>query len=333
MQGLYLLALAGLFVFVAFRFEVGCDWSGYINQFQVFGDIPVADIPRQSDPLWVALFALQRQLELPYPWINVAAAALFFVGVHVLARRQQDPFAFLLLLFPVLIVNMPMSGIRQAAAIGVMCIAFAAFIDRKLIRFVVLTLVAAGLHTSAIVFLVFAPLVQGNYSKTRLLFALLLAIPGAMALQSTEAANIAVARYIDSGADAAGAVFRAAFLGVTSVFALVTLRHAWEETFPEDYKFMTVGALTMALPLALIPFSSVIADRIGYYLVPVQIMIFARLPYLPLRTNRQLYIAAPYIGLLLMFAVWTSRSSLFAQCYLPYRTWLFGFPEATYPFL
>ena len=69
---------------------------------------------------------------LPLPSFAISlSSAIFFLGVHVLARRQPDPLGFLVLLFPILIINMPMSGIRQGAAIGLLCIAFVAFIDRR----------------------------------------------------------------------------------------------------------------------------------------------------------------------------------------------------------
>ena len=40
--------------------------------------------------------------------------------------------------FPILVINMPMSTIRQAAAIGIMCFAYNAFNDRRSILFVFL---------------------------------------------------------------------------------------------------------------------------------------------------------------------------------------------------
>lgn len=75
----------------------------------------------------------------------------------MLARRQPDPLGFLVLLFPILIINMPMSGIKQGAAIGLICIAFAAFIDKKLFWFTAWTLLASTIHNSAIVFLLLIP--------------------------------------------------------------------------------------------------------------------------------------------------------------------------------
>lgn len=329
---LYSALLLALFLFSAFRFEVGCDWTGYINQFATFNALSLPDAFEQREPLWTSLFVIQNWLGLPYPWINVASSAIFFCGIDRLARRQPDPLAFLILLFPVLILNMPMSGIRQASAIGMMCIAFVAFIDRKLMRFIVLTIVAAGLHSSAIVFLLLAPLVRGSYSKTRLALTGVLALPGALALLSTGAAETATSRYVATSIDAAGAAFRVGLLALSAVFFFAQLRRKWAENFPGDVKLVVIGSLAMLALAALLPISSVISDRLGYYFIPIQTMILARLPFLPFHGNRQLISALPYLGLFVVLAVWVYSSSLFAQCYLPYQTWLFGFPAARYLF-
>ena len=130
---LYYPLVIALFIFVAFRFEVGCDWTGYFNQFSLYNIMPLDTILKEQEPLWKGLFAIQNSLDLPYPWINVFSAVIFFSGVHSLARRQPNPLAFWVLLFPILIINIPMSAIRQASAIGVICAALVAFIDQKLL--------------------------------------------------------------------------------------------------------------------------------------------------------------------------------------------------------
>lgn len=331
-RALYYPVLLLLFLFSAFRFEVGCDWTGYLNQFNHYTLLTFSEVLKEPEPIWVGLFVLQDRLGLSYPWINVFSSLIFFAGAHFLAGRQPDPLAFIILLFPILIVNMPMSGIRQAAAIGVMCFAFAAFVDRRMLHFVGLTLLATALHRSAMAFMLLAPLTYGAYSFKRLVFAGLLAVPGALALMSTEAVEVATTRYIDTNIDAAGGAFRAGLLGLTGMFFLLILRRNWAAIFPKDYKLAIIGSLMMLIPIALVPISSVLGDRIGYYLVPIQTMIFARIPYLQLRSNRQLLSAAPYLGLLLVFGVWTFMSSLFQQCYVPYQTWLFGFPEGRYDY-
>lgn len=323
----YGLLLWGLFLFSAFRFAVGCDWFGYLNQFELYGTVPLSEVMATREPAWTAIIAIQTGLGLPYPWLNVITSALFFYGVHRIAQRQPDRLGFLVLLFPVLIINMPMSGIRQGAAIGLMCLAFLAFVDRRLIRFVVLVVLAAGIHSSAAAFLLLAPMVSGGLTRGRMALSALLAIPGGLALLSSDAGVMATTRYVDTGIDAAGAAYRVALLVLTALWFLLFLRRGWAATYPGEYKLVTIGALMMLFLALLLPVSSVIADRLGYYLIPIQAVILARLPFLPLRSGRALAVAAPYLGLLLVLATWALLSSHFQQCYLPYRSWIFGMPE------
>ena len=323
----YWLTLFSLFLFSAYRFEVGCDWPGYLNQYNIYGSIPFTDLAKQAEPLWVGLFTLQVWLGLDYPWINVFSSLIFFAGAHVMARRQPNPLAYLVLLFPVLVINMPMSGIRQGAAIGVMFIAFLAFADRALIRFIVLTIIAAVFHSSALVFLLLAPLVTGKYSRQRLLLAAILAVPGAFFMAGGEVADVFVNRYVNTGVDAAGAIFRVGVLSLSALYFFLFLRRKWRRVFPVDFKLVMIGSLMMFGAFALLPISTVIADRLAYYLIPIQTIMFARIPYFRWRSGRTLHIVFPYALLLSLFVVWTALSELFRLCYLPYQTWLFGYPE------
>lgn len=327
----YWLVLLFLFAFSAFRWEVGCDWSGYLHQFMI-AERQADQTPLLSgqDGLWWWILARLSATGFAYPWVNVVSSAIFFAGVHVLARRQPDPLAFLVFLFPVLILNMPMSGIRQGAAIGVMCVAFAAFVDRRPLHFAAWTALASLMHSSALVFLLLAPLAQGRYSKQRLLLGGILALPGLAFLLAGDSAQLATSRYLNTGTDAAGGIFRAALLGLTGAYFLLILRRGWLREFPQDYGLAHLGALMMLTMPAIVLVSSVIGDRIGYYLVPIQAMIFARIPVLPMRSNRTLHIAMPYLVLILFFVTWTSMSFLFQLCYLPYDTWITGMPEDAY---
>ena len=325
---LYIPLLIALFLFSAFRFEVGCDWTGYLNQYRIYGRLSFSEVLEQPrEVLWVSLFTLQTWLELPYPWINVFSSLIFFVGLHAMARRQPDALAFLVLLFPILIINMPMSGIRQGAAIGVMFLAFNAFVDRKTILFVMFTLLAGALHSSALVFLLLAPLVRGNYSRRRLLLSGILALPGAFLLLQGAAAETASARYIQTDRDAAGAVFRVGLVFITGLYFLMFVRRKWEREFPSDFKLAIIGSFLMILLFLLLPISSIIADRLAYYLLPIQAMMFARVPFLQISNDRKLHVIFPYAMIGITFLVWTAISWHFNRCYIPYQTWLFGFPD------
>ena len=318
----YLITLCVLFIFSGFRYEVGCDWTGYLNQWEIQKNLPLQIALLNSEPLWWAMIELIQSGGFSYPWLNVASSGIFFLGVHVIARRQPDPLGFLILLFPILIINMPMSGIRQAAGIGIICFAIISFIDKRTFWFVTFTLLASTFHNSAIIFLILAPLAGENYSRSRLYLAALLAIPGVVTLLSIDAASAAFSRYIDTDREASGAIFRTGLMSITGLGYFLILRKKWKYKFPQDYQFVTLGALSLCAVIGLIPISTVIADRFSYYLILVQAMIFARIPYLPIRNSKQFYTAAPYLALGLLFIVWTSTSSLFTKCYIPYSSWL-----------
>jgi hypothetical protein len=323
---LYFFVLAALFVFSAFRYQVGCDWSGYYFQYLAAANFDWSSITESLEPIWWAILGWIQSMGWPYPVANIASSAVFFLGVHVLARRQPDPLGFLVLLFPILIINMPMSGIRQGAAIGLVCIAFVAFIDRRPLWFAFWVVVAAGFHSSALIFMLLLPVSTGRYSRGRLMLAAVLAVPGAVFLASGEAAEVATSRYVGTGIDAAGAIFRVGIIGLSAIYFFLFVRKKWLRTWPQDYSLASIGAIGMALAFLLIPVSTVIGDRFAYYLIPIQAMIFARIPFLPFRTNAALHAALPYFTLLLVFIVWSQLSGLFTACYIPYQSWIFGFP-------
>ena len=323
----YGLLLWGVFLFSAFRFAVGCDWFGYLNQFELYGTVPLSEVMATREPVWTAIIAIQTGLGLPYPWLNVITSALFFYGVHRIAQRQPDRLGFLVLLFPVLIINMPMSGIRQGAAIGLICLAFNAFNDRRTLRFVLFVVIASGIHSSAILFLLLAPLAGGGLDRRRLMLAAVLAIPGVIALLGSDAAETATTRYVNTGAEAYGAVYRVLMLILCAVPTLLFWGRSWRQKFPDEHRLVIIGSLGMMGLLVILPISSVIADRMTYYFIPIQAMIFARLPWTRLRQARAFTIAAPYLMLLVVLAGWVLLSGHFQQCYVPYETWLFGTPE------
>lgn len=323
---IYLLVLFSLFVFSAFRYQVGCDWPGYYFQYAAAANFDWSTITSIQEPIWWAILAYINATNLPYPVINIVSSAIFFFGIHILARRQPDPLGFLVLLFPILIINLPMSGIRQGAAIGLICIAFASFIDRRPFRFAIWVMLSAGFHSSAMIFMLLLPLTTGRYTGQRLMLAAFVALPGVYFLTSSDAVELATSRYVGTGVEAFGAAFRVGILGLSAIYFFLFVRKKWLLTWPADYSLASVGAIGMALALLLVPISTVIADRLGYYLVPIQTMIFARLPFLPFGKDLALHSAFPYLGLLLVFTVWTQISGHFEHCYNPYQTWIFGFP-------
>lgn len=312
--------LFSMFIFSGYRYWVGCDWFGYLNQYSIQWNEGYDDAIIRRDPAHWLLMEFLQQNGFGFFELNLVTTFLFLFGLQAFARRQVDPLGFLVLAFPILIINMPMSAIRQAVAIGFLCLALTAFIDRRAMRFMAFLSLGGLFHSSAFLFFVFVPFIHGAYSNRNILMAMALIAPGLFFLASTDSAEVATGRYIAGDIDAAGAMFRASLLIITGLIFLLVLRKPWKKIFPQDYKLASISAAMMMTLVPLILISSVIADRIGYYLIPAQLMIFTRMPYLVQKTSKGFFQMLPYAMLTLTFVVWTQKSAHFDKCYLPYES-------------
>lgn len=318
--GFYWPVLIGLYVFSAFRFEVGCDWGNYLGNFWFQEGRSFQDAVQSINPGHWMLIETLHELGLGYYWLNFVTSAIFFAGLHAVARRSPAPMTILVLAFPVLILNMPMAAVKQAAAIGFLCFAFNAFIDRRMIRFLIWTALAAAFHGSAIVFLMLLPFWSGIYTTRSFIYAGILAIPAAGIILSSDSVEVATTRYIVGDADAGGAIFRVGLLFATGVFYVTMLSKRWAKALPKSHALISLLAFGMIGTAVLIPVSTVIADRLGYFLIVPQLMIFAALPTLYPGRKAMLIKLAPYAALTLLFVAWTLLSSHYRWCYVPYST-------------
>ena len=314
-----------IFIFSAFRFQVGCDWHNYNEQYLGYNQDILNSFSFTGEPFYAALIQALQFFDLSYPWLNVATSFIFFFGVYKLAIRQPDPLATLIFMFPILILNMPMSGIRQGAAIGMMCFAYLAFIDKKIFKYLIFTILASGFHTSALIFLFFIPFLGGNFSYGRIFLAILLGVPGLLLLVSSSFAQIAIERYITNSYEAYGAIYRIFTLVISAIMFLIFFRTQWKEKYEDEYILMMLASLMMLFCMLMVFVSSTIADRIGYFIIPLQAVLFARIPFFKV-SWKIFWVAFPYVIISIIFIAWMAWSSLFQACYLPYNNFLLGVP-------
>jgi len=116
-------------------------------------------------------------------------------------------------------------------------------------------------------------------------------------------------RYIEeyagkSAAVAAGAPFRSAFLALPGAIFLLFLARKWREQSIKDYLLVRLFSYLMAAMFPISFLSSVIGDRFGYYLYPIQLVILARLPLLVTGRYSTTAAFAPYAAEALLLVTW-----------------------------
>jgi len=314
--------LVGLFFFVGFRYKVGCDWDGYLNIFQGTRYRTLLDSLEQGEPAFDVVNVFLHYYELEYPYVNVIASAGFFLGLNALARRQPDRLGVLILAFPVLILNLAMSGIRQAIAVGIMCFAYTAFVDRRPVRYALLAVFAAQFHHSALTFLALAPFAWGAVSRAKIVSAGLLALPGVYFLVSGGTFDRYIEEYAGkSAAVAAGAPYRSAFLALPGAIFLLFLARKWREQSIKDYLLVRLFSYLMMAMFPISFLSSVyrrsfrilsLSDPAGYTCSSASSRNRSIFNYCSLCAIRGGGVASGDLG---------GVSALYPRCYEPYSVW------------
>jgi EpsG family len=318
---IYVAFLIFLFSFAAFRFEVGCDYYSYYWHSIRFSELTFGEAATRSEPGYWEIVVLLKSVGLEFPAINVVASAMFFLGVHSIARRQPNPLMYLTLLFPILITGIPMSAVRQAMAMGLIAFAYNSFADRKLISYIFWVIIAGQFHSSAYLFLAGAPLIYNGGKVNRSIVGLILVFGALYFASRSEMAEQYSSKYSGTEIEAAGAKYRVVFVAFTGFVMLLLYRSKWQKFCQNDYELAFYFSIASVAMLPLLAYSSVAGDRYGYYLMLITSLIQARLYLLTPPSLRQPVFLAPLAIAGIQLLGWTMLSPIFDSCYSEYKTW------------
>jgi len=320
----YLFLVSFLVVFTGLRWEVGCDWSSYEWHFFIVSDPNFQVWARPVEHGYWFLIDFIQSVGLPYVSLNLIVSAIFFVCIHFFAKRLNDPYTLVLVLFPMLILGIVMSAIRQAVAVGFVTMALLAFVDRAPIKMIFLLLVGSTFHISAIIFAPLIPIAWGTLNKTKVAIGLAMALPIAALVAMGESAERANDIYVGTEIVSRGVLIRLGSLVSTAAMFWLFLRRSWRKNSPKDYPLALILLWgTLALILISGP-ASVVADRLSYYLVPLQGLVVVRAHTLPDIRSRRAVIVTQWAIFTIALLGWMTVSQHFSQCYDPYSNVIFN---------
>lgn len=312
-------------LFVGTRFETGCDFQTYANRFK-FLDSEYTSLSTITEPGYFLFTYLVKKAGLGFAWVNVLGAAVFFYYLLKFSRNHPRPFLLVALMFPILVIQLSMSGLRQALAVAFLMGALDAFMKGKRTQIVIYILLGSTFHQSVIILLPLALMVGHTFSIARVLAAIAVLLPAAIYLLS-DRAEVYQDRYIDEvygEMSSGGAVFRLGLLVITAIlFEIYRKRMAW--FYPKEYNLMRVFSLVCFALIPVMLVNTVALHRLVYYVVPIQTYILAALPAAMFVNRRdarraELWPIALYAAYIL---VWFSISRHANVCYVPYESYLF----------
>ncbi|MFY2763022.1 EpsG family protein [Arenimonas sp. MALMAid1274] len=315
-----------LVIFVGTRYRVGCDYLGYSRRFSRLPEYEsISEMFSAGETGFYLLSSMIRSAGMDYSILLLASGAIYVACLWRFSKVMDRPLGFLAVCFPVLIVQLGMSGIRQALALGFLMLAMACFVEKKRLGMAIWILVASQFHTSAIIFLPLVYLVGRQVSITRMIAALVLLGP-AVAWLIGDRLDVYSERYVEQiyGENSSSGAWVRYSMILLPFLLFEWRRRQVQEAFPTIYPLMRVFSLiTFAMVLAGVV-SSVALHRLVYYAMPISILAFicvARV--MASRNGSRVIVALPFLMYGVYFVAWTQMSRHARLCYDPYQTWLF----------
>lgn len=310
-----------LIILIGFRWNVGADWNAYRIILHYGRMWDVANVNVRSEPGYALLNWIAANAGWGIWFPDLICAMIFTYGLTIFCRDQPNPWLALVVAMPYLIIGVGMGFTRQSAAVGLIMVAMVQLTRGSLMRAFVSIGLATLFHTSAIVL---APIFALTTARRNLVAAALLGLFAiGLYFAFSERIALRMSEYQAVKYVAGGAIPRILMNVLAAVIFLFARRRFTASK--EEMRLWTVFSLISfaMVPLLYYVTSTTILDRLGIFLVPLQIFVLARAPLVFSPTGRQ------NVAILLMIILYSLAAELVwlnlgneARSWLPYRNLL-----------
>ena len=314
--------IVGIFftLLIGLRFEVGGDWFNYIMHYnRVVGESLHDAMTKFDDPGHKFLNWLSAKWGLGVYGTNVTYAAVFMYGLIKFSRKQTYPWLVMVVAVPYLITVVAMGYSRQGIAIGLFLLAITYLDKGKFITYIVIVLIASLFHKTAILLLPLGMFLYGKGFFLRILMIVPI-VYGAWDLLLAEKQEHLWHSYVEEQMQSQGAKIRV-LMNLFPSLLLFMYRKQWKKAY-HDYKFWSWIAIGSIVSVFLVNFASTAVDRVSLYFIPIQLVVFSRLPYLAQKYLKpsvtKVLIVLGYALVLLIWLIFATH----AKYWVPYQNYL-----------
>jgi len=266
-----------LTIIIGWRHHVGGDWNNYLRRFNAVIDFSFSQTMEQSDVGYQFLVYWMHAWGFEIYAVNFLSAILFVTGLIVFLRRELNPWLGLTVALPYLIIVVSMGYTRQGVAVGLVMWGLASLNRKKFLQFLFFILLAVSFHKSAILMIAFGIFSHGRGKFLKFLAVLFAGIGIWLSFVETDSADL-WKNYVEAQMQSQGALVRVILNFIPAVLLLI-YRKEWKASFP-DYALWAMVAWASLASLIAVNFASTAVDRMALYFIPLQIVVYARLPFL-----------------------------------------------------
>jgi hypothetical protein len=310
-----------LIFFIGLRYRVGGDWGTYRSQVWNMRDVPLIDVLLGRDPAYQLLNWIAAWLDADVWLVNIVCAFVLVGGLLRFIRRLPEPLLALTAATPYLLFIVGMGYARQAAAIGALLFAVSYFEQRRLLAFVLMSVLAASFHQTALLLLGPAALA---YARRGFFTFVTLCVVTVVMYQVflAERADRYIYGYVESSYAYAsrGGFIRVLMTAVAGAAFILFFRRMKLAAHVRAFWFWT-SLMSFAF-LALVTSAPTAIDRMGLYILPLQVFVAGHL-CLVFRSNERPLMRFAVVSLYFAaLSVWLFLAD-HRGSWLPYQNWAF----------
>lgn len=266
-----------LICLIGFRYEVGGDWNNYFRYLLAVEGLEFWDILKLGDPGYYWLNFVSLNLGFGMTGVNILAASLFVPSLLFFCINQPRPMLALACAIPYLFIVVGMGYTRQAVALGFAMVGIIALQRGMNTKFFFWIFVAALFHKSAVILFPIAAFVNSNNRLQGTCSVIVMSLIGYYIFLESKATDL-VETYTDPSIHSSGAMVRLAMNAIPGIL-FINYRNRLKFNQHDGRLWLTVSVLAVFFFVALVITGFTTAlDRVSLYILPLQIVVFSRLP-------------------------------------------------------
>ncbi len=319
-DAIWILVLIVIALMIGFRDRVGGDWFAYVRHLFEAETLTFAEAVFLPDPAYNILNVLSLKMGMGIVGVNLFCGFIFSLGLVIYAKSTPRPWLALAVSIPYMTIVVAMGYSRQGVALGFALIGLVALGRQRLIWFIFWVFLAATFHRSAVV-LISIPLLNFNFRNIKNIPVLVIVV-GLMYTAFLEGkTDQFIEQYIDNKMQSDGAFVRL-LMNVVPALILILFRKRFTLVKSEQKAYFVMALLAIlsfgALVLGGLP--STALDRIGLYLIPLQVFVFSNSPdaFGRYHGQKQAVVFMILLFYSLVLFVWLNYAN-FSHWWQPYR--------------
>jgi hypothetical protein len=262
---------------VGCRFQVGGDWGNYFRYLVGVSDLDFGEVLKKSDPGYQLLNWLSLEMDWGIFGVNLIGGAIFAFGLVAFCRRQPRPWLALAVAIPYLVIVVGMGYSRQGIALGLAMLGLVALNNQSALKFVICIALAATFHKSALLLLPMAALAA---ARNRYWTAAWVGVTGMVLYNLLLESDVDTIykNYVTAQLQSQGAAVRLLMNALpAAVLLMYWPRFQLAESDARLWRWVAIASFVLLGLLRVTPATTAL-DRMALYLLPLQLVVFTRLP-------------------------------------------------------